>query len=88
MTPQEQIRKLAEDAALECFPATNATDLEMSKEAIEAAIREGVKLALALPTQEMRKRGNEAIGLEQPIRPSTVWRAMAAARLRELGVEE
>lgn len=100
MTLQEQIRKLAEDAALECFPATNATDLEMSKEAIEAAIREGVKLALAKPSEEMLDAGSHAgdfhimhyDGTEKPGTPRYSLRkslsAMSAVRLRELGVEE
>ena len=68
--------------------AKEAAELNYSyrnERVIRAAIDKALEVVLtAEPSEGMRRRGNEAIGLESPARPSHVYRAMSSALLEEL----
>lgn len=86
MPPQDQIRKLAEDCANRL--PKRMFYIQEKAAIIEAAILEGVKLALAEPSEEMAREGAVAAMLKWNSDAIECWSAMSAVRLRELGVEE
>ena len=87
MTIKPEIQRLAEEA-WRGFAATQAFNTQDFTFHVRKAIIAGIELALKQEaTEGMRRRGNEALGLERPIRPSQVFRAMRAVQLSEFREE-
>ena len=78
-----ELDAIAEEAAMEIDAKSSSADMDCV--IIRAAIDKALEAVLSKePSADMRRRGNEAIGLETPPRCSHVYRAMTAQLLKEL----